>query len=92
MRTGIEEIAKEREEQLRKHSRSIEADVIYNSKGELVMGARALMQQRPAIMNFPKNWDRQVVHRMACKNRKDRLIIAGALIAAEIDRINASDE
>lgn len=89
--TGVELIAKERQEQLLKHGRSILLDVTFNNNKELIQGARELLNQHPAIMGFPKEWHPPVVHRMASKNYKERLIIAGALIAAEIDRLQYLD-
>lgn len=38
----------------------------------------------------PHNWDKDIWLKMMNKPYKERLIIAGALIAAEIDRINNS--
>lgn len=37
----------------------------------------------------PKGWSEDVWQRMCNKSKKERLIIAGALIAAEIDRLQA---
>lgn len=37
--------------------------------------------------NYPENWDKAIFDKMISKPWKQRLIIAGALIAAEIDRI-----
>ncbi len=41
---------------------------------------------------IPAGWDKQIWEHMLKKKHKQRLIIAGALIAAEIDRITAVEE
>lgn len=84
---GIDLIAKERLEQLLKYGKTIEYDVYKNSLGELRMGAIALLENnRNGFSGF---WDKEICDKMCSKNYKERLIIAGALIAAEIDRIIA---
>lgn len=40
-------------------------------------------------MLVPAGWDKNIWYKMFDKPYKERLIIAGALIAAEIDRINS---
>jgi hypothetical protein len=88
--TGIELIAAERQEQIEKHGRSIEADVKYNRTGQLVSGAISLIraEHRGFWEEMPMNWDVAICKKMAKKSYKERLVIAGALIAAEIDRLN----
>lgn len=96
MKTGIKLIAKERQEQLTKHNRSIQQDVVYNSGFEkpLTKAAAALTVQHGnglvAAAMKPSNWDDEIWAKMMSKPYKERLIIAGALIAAEIDRLQAS--
>ncbi len=87
METGIELIAEERYEQILKHGRSIENDVVENCNGELVQGALVLAGGYH-LDNMPKKWDVKICEKMRNKAYKERLIIAGALIAAEIDRLN----
>ena len=48
-----------------------------------------LMSDWPMMMDFPTEWQGPVMERAMAKSYKERLIIAGALIAAEIDRLNA---
>ncbi len=87
MKTGIELIAQERQEQIEKHGRSIEYDLYQNNNFELKRGAIALLDNdRRRFSGF---WDRYICDKMIAKSYKNRLIIAGALIAAEIDRLNA---
>lgn len=84
-KTGIELIAQERSEQIEKHGRTIKSDVDNNSAFQLAKGAAALL--RPSINAKPIGWDNKTWERMCSKPYKERMIIAGALIAAEIDRI-----
>lgn len=93
--TGIELIAKEREEQLTKHNRSIRSDHYINGNYELCSAASMLLynptQESPMELlreTVLKNWNQSILIRMDAKSYKDRLVIAGALIAAEIDRLN----
>lgn len=90
--TGIELIAKERQEQIHKHSKTIESDVANNKAYQLTEAAAVLStekfrssKQRFSLM--PDDWDDEISLKMCRKSRKERLIIAGALIAAEIDRL-----
>ena len=90
MRTGIELIAAERQEQIGKHNRTIKYDVLQNPECELAYGAEKLCVPELDIYNYnaPSGWDEVLWDKMTSKSYKERLIIAGALIAAEIDRVN----
>lgn len=95
MKTGIELIAKERQEQIEKHGRTIADDVKYNYAGQLAMAAEFLMQpgeyqpaaKKALLYHCPSGWDETIWLKMCYKNEVDRKIIAGALMAAEIDRL-----
>lgn len=93
-KTGIELIAIERKEQIEKHGRTIEKDVEINDFRELAIAAQALIQNdsedEGLDYQFPFSWDKELVRRLCMKSYKERLIIAGALIAAEIDRLQNS--
>ncbi len=93
--TGIELIAKERKEQIEKHGRTILSDIRNNSKSQLIIAAINLIDVRHSrkarIENRPKSWFIPLWSKMCSKTPKERLIIAGALIAAEIDRLEAID-
>ena len=82
-------IAKERQEQIEKHGRTIISDVFENRDGDLAKGAITLIEtfDYPFQGSFPQQWNIDVCRRMSNKPYKQRLIIAGALIAAEIDRM-----
>jgi len=95
---GIELIDKERNEQLIKHGFSVESDVAnYGASsqfGVLADVAKACIGIRYFDGNhisyskeFPFGWPKESAIAIAHKPYRERLIIAGALIAAEIDRL-----
>jgi len=84
--TGIQLISKERLEQKIKHKRTIKDDAKYNSNKELMHVAVALLTKD--IDLIPEEWDMTLCNKMLRKSYKERLAIAGALIAAELDRLN----
>lgn len=88
MKSGIELIADERREQIIKHGRSVARDLEANSEyNQLVKAAIALLKN-PSFEDRPVKWSSKIWDKMRHKNKYERLIIAGALIAAEIDRLN----
>jgi hypothetical protein len=92
MITGIELIAEERREQIEKHGRTIERDVKENPAGQLIIGAMNLLHKKCYWQDFDASWNRVICERMAKKSIKERLIIAGALIAAELDRLQSTSD
>ena len=91
-KTGIELIAEERHEQIEKHGRTVEKDITDNRFNQLTDAAIMILQTDRHKMTPPSFWNESVWNHMIDKKLKDRLIIAGALIAAEIDRLQAGDE
>lgn len=96
MKTGIELIAQERAEQIEKHGITVEKDAEINKAYQLTEAAAVLStekvrssKQRFSLM--PDDWDDEICLKMCRKKRKERLIIAGALIAAELDKIQYLD-
>jgi len=93
MKTGIELIAIERQEQIEKHGISLAEDTESNKECELSQVAIAMLKKETSYVDFPYNWRNRPfmpdVVKMMNKEYKERLIIAGALIAAEIDRLNS---
>lgn len=96
--TGIELIAKEREEQIIKHGKTVESDVRVNSQYELSDVAMGILYT-PLEVNPVKTfkailpyWDETFMDKVFGKTYKERLIIAGALIATELDRITAIED
>jgi len=94
---GIDLIATERQEQIEKHNRDIDYDLRHNSLNQLATAAGVLCvsdlnsRGRDVIMeNKPIGWHPGIWEKMCAKDKMERLIIAGALIAAEIDRMLAS--
>lgn len=100
METGIELIAKERDEQLNKHKKSIIDDAIFNNHYQLSeaaslllwvdpeeVGGEALNDDTYYFNNAPVDWDLNSWNKMMNKEYDERLIISGALIAAELDRL-----
>lgn len=94
MKTGIELIAVERQEQIEKHGRTIEQDVELNSDQSQLQEAaynligKEWLYAQDEEETCPIGWDQNIWNKMFKKEYKERLIIAGALIAAEIDRLN----
>ena len=88
MKTGIKLIVLERKEQFTKHCRSVEYDVKRNSGQQLRKAAVLLISLNPQNSFPPGGWDENLWNKMCRKSYRERLIIAGALIAAEIDRLN----
>lgn len=94
--SGIDLIIKERGEQLSKHNRSIEYDVLFNNNYQLSQAASILSSCTYGDSDIdlivenhcPEGWDKDIWRKMVLKPYEERLIIAGALIAAEIDRLN----
>ena len=91
MKTGIELIADEREEQIKKHGKTEDHDIEENYDRQLSQAASNLcnfnMYNQHIEGSCPHGWDDNLWHKICTKSYKERLIIAGALIAAEIDRL-----
>lgn len=95
MKTGIELIAIERQEQIEKHGYGqdfINNNPQYYEGKELSFVAEmalAIEHEEGIDPNiYPESWPSEDIDKILRKPYKERLIIAGALIAAEIDRIN----
>lgn len=92
MKTGIELIADERNEQINKHGRTLESDIVNNQYGELAVVARYLLSDFPTEQSWPRTWSREFKFQLDRKSKRERFIIAGALIAAELDRLTATSK
>ena len=86
MKTGIELITEERIEQLEKHNWTPEHDANHTSN-ELIDAALSVLTLEDEY--YPTNWDYKYFDKFCKKDLIGRLIVAGALLAAEIDRLNA---
>lgn len=95
-KTGIQLISIERQEQIEKHGRTIERDVKENYNRQLSEGALMLLMvdhtEGIDDHDYPDGWNKEICARMIYKPYKERLIIAGALIAAELDRIQYEEK
>ena len=93
-KSGIELIEQERKEQIKKHGKTVISDVRDNSKFQLSQAVEELVRAIPDKFPediLPKGWNYDIWIKMLNKPYKERLIISGALIAAEIDRLNYLD-
>ena len=95
LKTGLEKIGDEREEQIVKHGRTVYEDVLQNTKGQLAMAASILCYDQENCLqpediieeHCPEGWDKTIWRKMVEKSYEERLVIAGAMIAAELDRL-----
>ena len=88
-KTGIELIAIERQEQIKKHGYTAEHDENYYNDGQILEVVETLIS---GVGGVPDNWNVKQFDYMKSKPKKERLIIAGALLAAEIDRLQALEK
>lgn len=99
MKNGIELIAQERQEQIEKHGITLNYDFANNSFRQLSEAARILLEDPNHLLYdgdtdqtfAPSGWDIEVFNKMRNKSYMERIIIAGALIAAEIDRLQGGE-
>lgn len=95
MKDGLYLITKERNEQILKHG----FDYVHDKSpghcsGELVGAAIYLLAKVPRgaqLGRWPETWDKKYKEKFDQKNQIDKLAVAGALIAAEIDRLQRTD-
>lgn len=83
--TGIEKIAQERLEQKTKGNHTLKSDWELYPDFELATLAGALLGD---ITDAPDCFPDKLVKKLGSKSYEEKLVIAGALIAAEIDRLN----
>lgn len=88
-KSGIELIAIERQEQIEKHGRTIEADRIQNADGQLLHAAKMLISNSRVEQEYgcPKGWDSGIYQKMINKGKLKQLVVAGALYMAENTRL-----
>lgn len=101
MKTGIELITEERQKQIDKHGFTAEHHVVnsekWYSKNQMQHAAIFLLDPSTLTVeefqvSVPFNWDPDWFKNLNSRDSKERLIIAGALIAAELDRLNLMEE
>ena len=83
MKTGIQLIAEERQEQIEKHGFDVQHDRRYNHN-QLPNAAVYLLTDDDSY--YPPFWSDEWKDKFDKKTYLQKLIVAGALIAAEIDR------
>lgn len=83
--TGADLILIERKEQIQKHGWNAEHDN-QHTNNELLKAAQTILQSNPVL--WPEEWASYYHDKIMAKPRKEQLIICGAFIAAEIDRID----
>lgn len=92
MKTGIELIAEERQEQIEKHGFQNDEDYNLEELKEAAIYTLTLDRDK-----YPASWEFWFHDKLKAKENRmaemdfyrERLKIAGALIAAELDRINS---
>jgi hypothetical protein len=98
-KTGIELIAEERQKQIDKHGFTGEHYANhpewYDNQQLQYAATTLLMHEFEEVVdtkdNLPDGWDQEWFDDLNSRTRKERLIIAAALIAAELDRLNAKE-
>jgi len=95
MKTGIELIAIERQEQIEKHGYTVKKDVLYNSTPTgpfKMLPFKIMVGNLMGIIGgvpYPENWSEEAIEKMKSKTDLEKLVTAGAFICAEIDRLQA---
>jgi hypothetical protein len=96
--TGIELVAKEREEQIKKHGYTVSKDVAHNSTPTgpfKMLPFRIMVGNLMGIIGgvpYPENWSEEVISKLRSKTEIEKLAVAGAFICAEIDRLKALEK
>lgn len=87
---GAYSIAVERDKQIKKHGFTAEHHVNHPEwyeNNQLKKATVSILFPETIHAETPENWDQEWFTNLMNRSNKERLIIAGALIAAEIDRI-----
>lgn len=91
--TGAQLITEERREQIQRHNRTVVNDVNTNTNNELARAALRLTMIVAGITagvpEWPAHWDQKICAKMDAKEDFEKMIIAGAFIAADLDRRQA---
>lgn len=92
MKTGVELITEERQKQIDKHGFTGKHHAMHPELYEddqLIYAAHVLSDRELEVGDYqePDNWDADWFDRLVDRPYLERLTIAGALIAAEIDRL-----
>lgn len=95
-KTGIKLITKERQKQIDKYSFTGKHhkqhtewyDSYQLQESAVILLSHDIDRSDFTVNDCPHNWDESWFRSLNLKSRKKRLIMAGALIAAELDRIS----
>lgn len=91
MKSGVELISEERKEQINKHGFTKDHDFNVEKNGGLADAAIYLLLNYSGYEDpdkfFPEKWEKSWKDKFDNKGDIDSLRVAGALIAAEIDRL-----
>ena len=91
MSKGVELIAIERnEKQIEKHGFTAKHHAEHPEwydRGQLIEAAHILSMKEIKSCLVPFNWDAEWFKNLCLRSHKDRLIISGALLASEWDRL-----
>lgn len=98
--TGVNLIAQERQKQIDKHGftgkHHVDHPEWYDNDQLQIAATTLLMHELQEVVyvdeNLPDGWDLEWFEDLNRRQHKERLIIAGALIAAELDRLKAMEE
>lgn len=81
------QIINERSDQIFKHNRTVEKDVLLNTEDQLIYAAITILcGDTVTALIPPKGWDEKIWQHIIEKPTKEQLIIAATFIAAEYDR------
>lgn len=91
-KTGIDLINEERNKQIYKHGFTGEhhyANPQWYDKNQLQIAAFLLLNvdMKTPDESFPHNWDREWFENLKQRSQKERITIAAALLASELDRL-----
>lgn len=97
-KTGVELIAEERQKQIDKHGFTAQYHVEhpeYYEQNQLNQASASLILfdviPDDLFLEVPENWDKDWFYKLLNHSQFERLVIAGALIAAELDRLNLKE-
>lgn len=92
--TGIELIAKERQEQIEKHGFTPKYDAENLPPTVLLYAVEGIIDNngKGSIGKMPQYWSDELCKKILGKSKIERLAIAGALIAAAIDCLQYIEE
>jgi hypothetical protein len=91
MKSGIEQIQAERQKQIDKYGFTGEHHAQHPEwydKGQLIEAARTLTMPKILSVFVPINWDAEWFERLCQRPFQERIVIAAALLASELDRQN----